>query len=125
MRKPPDKVIGARYMKRWHLIRRNRWFNIYLHRLDGPDGGPHLHDHPWWCLSIVLSGYYLERREDGETRRARKVMLRRPEAAHRIDQVSNEPCWTLFLTGPRLREWGFHTERGWIAASDYRDHEAR
>ena len=25
------------------------------------------------------------------------------------------PCWSLFLFGPRIREWGFHCpERGWV-----------
>lgn len=41
-------------------------------------------------------------------RRLPRMVVRRPDFAHRIalDGKSN-PVWTLFITGPRIREWGF------------------
>ncbi|MFU8817192.1 MAG: hypothetical protein ACNA7W_17735 [Pseudomonadales bacterium] len=119
MSRPPNRIIGSRYMKRWYLIPRNRWLNVYLHRFDGPDEGAHLHDHPWWNLSILLSGCYTEVRQGGGLHRVGRVALRRPEAAHRIHQISGRACWTLFITGPRVREWGFYTENGWVPAHEY------
>lgn len=39
--------------------------------------------------------------------------------AHRIELVDG-PCWTLFITGPRYREWGFHCpEKGWVHWRDF------
>lgn len=28
--------------------------------------------------------------------------------------IVEEPCWTLFVTGPKVREWGFHCEKAWV-----------
>jgi hypothetical protein len=33
--------------------------------------------------------------------------------AHRIE-LEDGPCWTLFITGPRYREWGFLCPQGWM-----------
>jgi hypothetical protein len=31
------------------------------------------------------------------------------------------PAWTLFITGPRWREWGFHCPQGWIHHDHFSD----
>lgn len=121
-RRRPDVVIGgdaAPYLLRWWLIPRNRWFNIYLHHFMRSDDDRALHDHPWWNLSVLLDGRYVEhtisaggvnvRRE----RRAGEHKFRTARAAHRIELIDG-PCWTLFITGPRLRDWGFHCRLGWV-----------
>lgn len=117
----PDVVIGGHsdpYMRRWWLIPRNRYFNIYLHHFMRSDDDRALHDHPWWNLSILLRGRYVEHTisAGGINVRTERVegqwKFRRAEFAHRIELVDG-PCWTLFLTGPRLREWGFHCPQGW------------
>src|SRR5690606_17597095 len=41
---------------------------VLLHRIDGPDPGLDLHDHPWPFVSIVLRGGYTE--EACDTRHA-------------------------------------------------------
>jgi len=41
------------------------------------------------------------------------VVTRRPTDPHRIELVTPE-AWTLFVTGPIVRRWGFHTDHGWI-----------
>lgn len=59
----PDFTIGRTddvYMRRWYVIPRNRWFNIYLHNIMCDDDTTALHDHPWWNISIVLKGGYWE-----------------------------------------------------------------
>jgi len=117
-RRDPDFTIGDRYLERWYVIPRNRIFNIYLHRFGRSDDDRALHDHPWWNVSILLVGEYVEHtiRAGGvhvrTLRQEGDVVLRRARAAHRIE-LSNGVCWTLFITGPRLREWGFHCEHGW------------
>lgn len=116
--RPPDFVIGERYLERWWLIRRNPLFNAYLHRFNHDDDARACHDHPWWSVSCVLSGPMLEvmRGRDGvETIRdvhIGDVVIRSAKAAHRMI-VPYPGALTLFLTGPRIRTWGFWCPAGW------------
>lgn len=42
------------------------------------------------------------------------LVYRRARFAHRLILSDGEAeAWTLFLTGPRIREWGFHCPQGW------------
>ena len=126
----PDKVIGGGerpYLFRWYLIPRNRWLNVYLHQFLRSDDDRALHDHPWWNMSLLLEGRYSEHtiRAGGINIRARRragdVKFRSARAAHRIE-LTHGPCWTLFITGPRIREWGFHcTHTGWRHWRDFVD----
>jgi hypothetical protein len=131
----PHFIIGGKdnpYMLRWYLIPRNRWFNIYLHKILRDDDDRALHDHPWDSLSIVLAGRYREvtfidrlnyiliRLSNGtppktmDREYGRGSVIYRPAVlAHRLEVVKG-PVWTLFLTSRRIREWGFHCPRGWV-----------
>ena len=115
--KPPDFVIGPGeepYLLRWWIIPRNRWFNIYLHEIRRSDDDRALHDHPWINMSILLRGHYLEVTPRGSFwRRPWVPIIRFPTAAHRLI-VSGDPVWSLFITGPVVREWGFHCPQGWV-----------
>lgn len=123
-RRPPDFVIGSPdrpYLRRWWIIPRNTIFNIYLHEFLRDDDDRALHDHPWFNLSILLRGDYVEWRALRGTDRLRPriryvgaVIARSPWTSHRISLLRGRPCWTLFITGPRLRQWGFHCPRGWV-----------
>jgi hypothetical protein len=115
----PDFVIGPQddpYLLRWWVIPRNKWFNIYLHKFLHSDEDRALHDHPWVNVSIILRGSYLECLPSGErkVRRRCAVVMRRATAAHRVELIDNKPVWTLFLTGPRIREWFFHCPQGLV-----------
>lgn len=123
MKRPADFIIGGAetpYLYRWWLIPRNPVFNIYLHRIVRSDEDRALHDHPWWNLSVILKGSYIEHTiaAGGINRRrlrsAGAVKFRLGKAAHRLELVGTE-CWTLFITGPRFRAWGFHCpDTGWV-----------
>jgi len=126
-RRPPDLVIGGAddpYLKRWYVIPRNRWFNVYLHQFLRSDDDRALHDHPWWNISLLLAGRYVEHTiaAGGVNRRVERCRgdckFRAARTAHRIELVDGA-CWTLFVTGPRLREWGFHCPRGWVHWRDF------
>lgn len=126
----PDLIIGGEaepYLFRWYIIPRNPVFNIYLHRIVRSDDDRALHDHPWLNCSILIDGHYLEHRiRNGgiHTRTMRQegaIIFRGPRTAHRLEIV-DQPAVTLFITGPRLRSWGFHCpEAGWV---DWRDFTA-
>lgn len=109
-RRAPDFVIGgdaSPYLERWHLIPRNRLLNVYLHQFLRSDDDRAPHDHPWANLSWLLSGRYDEHTPRGvRTRRQGALVVRRASSLHRIE-LTHGPVWTLFVTGPKVREWGF------------------
>jgi hypothetical protein len=119
----PDFIIGGTerpYMRRWFVIPRNNFFNIYLHQILRSDDDRALHDHPWVNCSILLNGRYVEHTisSGGINRRkeyrAGDIKFRGARSAHRLELVDGQ-CWSLFITGPRLREWGFHcVDKGWV-----------
>src|SRR3546814_7255198 len=90
----PDITIGGEdnpYLRRWYIIPRNRWFNVYLHEFLRDDDDRALHDHPWVNLSILLRGQYVEHTATGATlRRAGAIKLRLPTATHRIALVDGD-----------------------------------
>ena len=125
----PDVVIGGHerpYLFRWYLIPRNRFLNVYLHYFLRSDDDRALHDHPWANMSILLDGSYMEHQIDAggihrkQLRKAGSWYLRLSgKIAHRIE-LHKGPVWTLFITGPRYREWGFHCpDTGWVHWTDF------
>lgn len=128
-KRPPDVNIGKEddvYMRRWWVIPRNRVFNIYLHNFLRSDDDRALHDHPWWNASILLSGQYTEHTiaAGGVNRRVvyptGAVKLRGAKYAHRVE-LTHGPCWSLFITGPTIRSWGFHCPAGWRHWTEFVD----
>lgn len=126
MRKP-DFIIGPHdnpYLLRWWIIPRNKFFNIYLHHIRADDDDRALHDHPWWNVSILLRGSYTEIRKEGtKTHRAPCLVMRKPTTAHRlvlpVENGGIRYVWSLFITGPVVRDWGFHCPKGWRLWKDF------
>lgn len=137
-RRDPDFCIGDPadpYLRRWWVIPRNPLFNIYLHEIRKSDDDRALHDHPWINVSWLLRGMYCEvmprfefqpLRADftlgasgkraflkARLRFAGEWVFRWPSQAHRLEIIGDLPCWTLFITGPLWRQWGFRCEKGW------------
>lgn len=122
-RRAPDFVIGGAerpYLRRWWLIPRNPLLNVYVHQFMRSDDDRALHDHPWANCSVLLRGAYVEHTiaaggvHKFEVLLAGAIRMRwSGRLAHRVE-LFDGPCWTLFITGPRYRQWGFHCERGWI-----------
>ena len=131
----PDFVIGTNenpYLLRWYLIPKNKFFNIYLHKFCRSDDDRALHDHPWlFNVSILLKGEYIEHTFKGKSHRKaglRGLKFRWGKAPHRVEliqdvehvvprmglqMIKERPCWTLFITGAVVREWGFYCPKGW------------
>lgn len=100
------------YLSRLRIVQ-TPWFALYLHRMDGPDSRPTLHDHPWNFLSVVLRGGYIERRLDPRTMTVdeHRVVHRWNRMcthdAHAITSLLRLPTWTLLFVGVRRRTWGY------------------
>lgn len=127
--RPPDFIIGRPgepYLLRWWLIPRNRFFNVYLHEFWRSDDDRALHDHPWFNFSFLIDGQYTEHTIEAgginkrELKKAGDFRFRwSGKFAHRIE-LTHGRCTTIFVTGPKYREWGFHCpERGWVHWKDF------
>lgn len=136
---PHLSLHDGQYLRRWWLLPKNRWFNVYLHHFKGPDQGAFLHDHPYDNVSIILRGSYVEERfiysepavvslyrlsphkvdfsqwdKAAKVHEAGAVIARSAASPHTIKRIlSDGGVWTLFVTGPAVRVWGFYTNEGW------------
>lgn len=120
--RPPDFTVGKAYLKRWWILPRNKFLNIYYHNFKMSDDPRWLHDHEYINLSFLLEGEYLEHLESGiHHRKTGNFIIRLPSTLHRIEllQKNGKPqeTWTLFITAPRVRKWGFMVNNQWL------DHE--
>jgi hypothetical protein len=65
-------------------------------------------------MSVLLRGSYVEVTPRGRfLRRPFRPVLRGAMAAHRVELIAGKPVWSLFITGPKQRTWGFHCPNGW------------
>ena len=122
----PHFVIGnplSPYMLRWWILPRNNWFGVYLHKFLHDDDDRALHDHPWWFISIMLKGGYEEyiqgKKLEVRRRSVPSIAFRRGCHKHRVvlhrdSEGRSIPCWTLVITGPRTRIWGFWCPNGFV-----------
>ena len=123
MLRAPDFVIGeaaAPYLRRWWIIPRNEGCNVYLHEILRSDEDRALHDHPWPNTSMLLDGRYVEHTAAGAVmREAGWVGTREATDAHRLEILPGERAVSLFITGPKIREWGFLCPQGWRHWRDF------
>lgn len=108
------------YLIRWFLIPRNKWLNLYLHKFCRDDDDRALHDHPWWFVSVMIRGSYKEHTENGcVIRHSPSIAFRRATHRHKVELFTDSngnkiPCWTIVITGPRSRVWGFWCPKGFV-----------
>lgn len=118
----PDVVIGPGdppYLERWYVVPRNPIFNVCLHFFSRSDEDRALHDHPWlWNCSVVIKGRLIEHTiaaggvQGAKLRVPGDVVFRIGGSPHRLE-ICTAFAWTLFITGPKFRTWGFHCPKGW------------
>lgn len=105
------------YLRRWGIVAGA--FSVRVHHFYRSDDARFHHDHPWWFLTIVLKGGYTDSSEQGEDHlRAGSIRFR--SATHR-HTVFTDPggVWTLILTGPNTRTWGFWVNGKFKKANKY------
>jgi hypothetical protein len=127
--------VDSGFIKRLHLIK-TPFGAICIHWLLKGDPEPYLHDHPVTFLSVILRGGYTELRTkpghcgprtdnpgspfDRVKRRWFNWITAGYEDRHTITDVEPNTV-TLCFMGPKIREWGYHTEAGWVYWKDYND----
>jgi hypothetical protein len=136
-----DSPYLTRVMLPWRVL----GIQPYLHHMHRADADRDLHNHPFaWAFSIVLCGSYDERRlvDDAEDcrnlyaastgvapnevglehfvvhRRIRWFNLLTRDDYHKIERLHGE-VWTLFVTGPRVQDWGFLVRGKHVPHSEY------
>lgn len=127
-----DRVDHEPYLERYYVFLKDReWFpfNVFIHKFlkSDPDD---VHDHPWPYATLILRGGYYEwtpefdsaGRKVGEVRHWRgpgHFRFCRADSFHRIELKADVECWTLFMPGPKQREWGFLVKNKWIPHEQY------
>lgn len=121
------RADGRVYLNRWG-IGHDRIGGVLLHRMDAPDPGKDLHDHPWWFCSIIVSGGYRELRAPIRCPQAKVGVLRRPGSVRtmRLDECHiitdlwrRDRSWSLVIKGPRRRGLGFYPSSGYMPEAQY------
>jgi hypothetical protein len=150
-RQPDFVIGGpaAPYLRRHWLIPRNRFFNIYVHEFLRSDDDRALHDHPWlFNASWLIEGEYIEwspaddahlmpdvgvRQYPEQPLAGRQMKFRWGPAPHRVELITEVEsghgwsigfpltCWTVFITGPVVRTWGFHCPKRWVPWKEFVD----
>ena len=93
------------YLIRWRF--ETPWGSIRLHHWLSQDDPRHRHDHPWSFVTFVLKGGYTDLSPAGDQHlRAPAVQYR--DATHQHTVVPDKGgAWTIIVTGPKIRKWGF------------------
>lgn len=114
---------GSAYLSRT-LLPRVLGVRPLIHHIWRDDADPHFHNHPWqWAKFLIVSGGYLEAREEGE--RVRLTMMRpgdvnhlTADTYHRVTEVQ-PGTMTLGILGPRTQGWGFKVDGALVPFKEY------
>jgi hypothetical protein len=127
-----DRQSNDPYLERYYLFLKDRDhfpFNVFLHKfLKGdPDD---VHDHPWPYATMILKGGYYEWtaefdennikiRETRHWRGPGHFRVCSANSFHRIELKEGVTAWTLFMPGPKKRDWGFLVNNKWVQHEQY------
>jgi hypothetical protein len=89
-----------------------------------------VHDHPWPYATVILKGGYWEwiphfdtaGRKTGEYQVWRgpgHFRISKANSFHRIELDPDITAWTLFMPGPKQRDWGFLVKNKWVQWEQY------
>ena len=127
-----DRTDNEPYLERYYVfLKDRRWFpfNVFVHKFLQSDPG-HPHDHPWAFCTIILRGGYWEWRpvlnnmgrpmgERVQWKGAGSIRFGHARDYHRVELEPGVTPWTLFIPGPKFREWGFLVGNKWVQHDEY------
>lgn len=134
-RQSSEPYLIRYYYKNYRPLGRIVIHNILRSDIDG------LHDHPWDAQTYILAGGYWENsikdadtNSDGTLNIKVKKDWRAPghfgsfssDHFHKLEldqKKAGESTWTLFMMGPKTKEWGFLGKQGsglqWVDHQTY------
>lgn len=87
--------------------------SLRIHHWLASDDQRYLHDHPWDYLTLIVCGGYTDISPETSDRLSfGSFRYRKAEHRHTV-RVDTGGCWSLLLTWPKRRNWGF-----WIPGRD-------
>jgi hypothetical protein len=121
------------YMRRWMVS--TPFFSVRLHHILRSDYDRAMHDHPWWFRSLILRGRYRElslsrgvaftclglgadpvAHATSEVFSPGMINARNATDPHLLLLEDGATVWTLCITGPARRDWGFFVlGKGWVS----------
>lgn len=117
----PHRLQLGDYMGRYWLLPRGRLpFAIRIHHIKRPDYGEHQHNHPGTFRTIILRGWYIEKRGEQFYPRVEGCSALMPKNQyHEIIGVSKGGVLTMVI------EWGWWKGRSWgfLEKGQHVDHE--
>ena len=114
---------GVLHFKRFAIVESDL-FSIYLHYFTQPDNDPWEHDHPWDFFVFILKGGYKEQTNNVvHTRNPGFMRFIKAEHRHKILELNKKSSTSLAICGRRRREWGYHTDNGWVSQIEYRENK--
>lgn len=131
-----DRAEQEPYLERYYVFLKDRTrfpFNVFVHKFlkSDPDD---VHDHPWPYATLILKGGYWEwiPQFDADGKLSCEIKkwrgpghfrICKPNTYHRIEIKPDVTAWTLFMPGPKKREWGFLVNNKWIPNGEYLQHK--
>ena len=107
------------YLVRWVL--ESIKGSIRLHHWNGSDDHRFPHDHSWWFITVILWGSYTDMTpvydDDGnlswkeEKLTFGNIRFRDKDHKHYVHVDPGKTCWSLLITGPTLRPFGFWVKK--------------
>jgi hypothetical protein len=85
----------------------------------------HLHSHPWYYVSVILSGGYREQRIDKEGNISFRIysrgsiLKRTHKMYHKIKLI--KPVWSLVFVGSKRYPWGYLVNDSFVEHEKYRE----
>lgn len=112
-------------LQRWFLWRKLFGFSVMIHKFYRSDQDRHFHDHPWPFITFLFHSGYTEHTPRGTFHHSWGTLLYRPATWQHWVELTAFPTYTLVFKRMGQREWGFHTENGWIHWKQYDQHYER
>lgn len=95
-------------------------FAIRVHKWVASDDLRALHDHPYCFITFILRGsYYDISKVKTEKLTAGCIRYRPATYQHAVQLAGTMPCWSLVLSGPFIRQWGFWLNNKFIRREKY------
>ncbi len=113
---------GILHFRRWSIFN-SKYFSIYIHGIYKEDTDPHLHNHPWNILTIILKGSYVEKLEHRDNFRGfLNFGYRNRSKYHKIKKMLSDKVFSLaFVFGKRNDNWGYFVDGKHMIHTDYRN----